>query len=67
MLQVFCVDVAKVDQDVSMLRMLIPQHNILIPDVAIICFRMLRMLQLFVFECCECCNYFLTYFRCCGC
>jgi hypothetical protein len=38
MLQVFCVDVAKVDQDVSMLRMLIPQHNILIPDVAIICF-----------------------------
>jgi hypothetical protein len=41
MLQVFCVDLAKVDPDVLMLRMLIPQHNNFIPDVAIICFRML--------------------------
>jgi hypothetical protein len=28
MLQVFCVDVVKVDIDVSMLRMLIPQPNV---------------------------------------
>jgi hypothetical protein len=47
MLHVFCVDVTKVDPYVVMYRMLIPQHNILIPDVAIICFRMLQMLQLF--------------------
>jgi hypothetical protein len=28
MLQVFCMDVAKVDVDISMLRMLIPQRNV---------------------------------------
>jgi hypothetical protein len=41
MLQVFRVDVAKVDLDVSVLWMLIP-------DVATICFQMLQMLQLFL-------------------
>jgi hypothetical protein len=47
MLQVFPVYVAKVDLDISVLWMFIP-------DVATICFQMLRMLQLF-----------LTYFLCC--
>jgi hypothetical protein len=48
MLQVFRVDVAKVDLDVSVLWMLIP-------DVATICFQMLQMLQLFLayFLCCK--------------
>jgi hypothetical protein len=46
-LQVFCVDVAKVDLDVSVLWMLTP-------DVATICFQMLRMLQTFIFRCCGC-------------
>jgi hypothetical protein len=41
MLQVFRVDVAKVGLDVSVLCMLIP-------DVAAICFQILRMLQLFL-------------------
>jgi hypothetical protein len=61
-------NVAKVDLGVSMLRMLIPQYNV--PNVATICF---RMLQLFIFKCCRCCNYFNIFdvaninFRCCGC
>jgi DNA-binding transcriptional LysR family regulator len=51
MLQGFRADVAKVDLDFSTLRMLIPKHKHLIPDVAIVCFRMLQLL--------------LTYFLCC--
>jgi hypothetical protein len=46
MLQEFRADVAKVDLDFSTLRMLIPQHKRLIPNVATICFRMLWILQL---------------------
>jgi hypothetical protein len=44
MLQGFRADVAKVDIDFSTLRMLIPQHKYLIPDVANVCFRMLQLL-----------------------